>query len=65
MHSKTDDFYNNLKLGYMKKGNREINTEQQGKSKLGRNIKMWFPCMKKMQGNHKKPECTNGARCTM
>ena len=43
MHSKTDNFYNNLKLGYMKKGIREINTEQQGKSKLGRNIKLWFP----------------------
>ena len=38
MHSKIDNFYNNLKLGYMKKGIREINKEQQGKSKLGRNI---------------------------
>lgn len=64
MHSKIENFYYNLKLGYMK-DIREINTEQQGKSKLGRNIKMWFLCMKKMQGNHNIPECTNGARCTM
>lgn len=64
MHSKIDNFYNYPKLGYTKKGIREINTEQQGKSKLGRNIKMWFLCMKKMQGSHNKPECTNGARCT-
>ena len=65
MRSKIDNFYNNLKLGYMKKGIREINKEQQGKSKLGRNIKMWFPCMKKKQGSLNKLERTNGARCTM
>lgn len=50
MHSKKDNFYNNLKLGYMKKGIREINTEQQGKSKQGRNMKMWFPCMENDAG---------------